>query len=184
MRSTGVCRLWVRPYFPSSVLQDQIVRSGNDCFLSLRLASIDENKTHPSKGYYGSQRTRHMGHINIYFLNFIQQWVKALAIPFLYQPPTRSGIRNTHADTQIHRIHSCINKRNERKRNNICRDESLSQTTNTNWTFTEANPGIKKNHNPPFQNSCHNKNHKNTKINHLLPKDYLKRQKYVLKKKK
>ena len=35
----------------------------------------------------------------------------------------------------------------ERERNNICRDQSLSWTINSNWTFTDTNPGIKKNHN-------------------------------------
>ena len=30
----------------------------------------------------------------------------------------------------------------------ICKGQRFSQTINSNWTFPDTNPGIKKNHNP------------------------------------
>ena len=74
--------------------------------------------------------------------------------------------RNTHADTQTHRIHSCKNRK--RERNNICSDESLSWIINLNWTVIDTNLRIKKNHNP-IKTVATLKTKGNTKTNHLFP---------------
>ena len=69
-----------------------------------------------------------------------------------------------------------------------CRDKSLSRTINLNWTFTDTNPGIKKNYD--FIKTVVTKKNKkikikkaknkgDTKTNRLLPED-VKCQKNVL----
>ena len=81
---------------------------------------------------------------------------------------------------QTYRIHS-LKKMLEIS--NICRDKSWLRTIYSNWTFTDSNPGIKRNHNP-MKIIAAIKTKGNAQINHLLPEDDLKRQKHVLKKKK
>ena len=78
---------------------------------------------------------------------------------------------NTHTKTQKRKIHFC-----EKKKRNICRDQSLSRTIYSNWTFTDTNPGVKKNHNP-IKTVTTIKTKGNTQINHLFPEDETKRQK-------
>ena len=71
-------------------------------------------------------------------------------------------------------MHSC---KKEVERNN-CKDEILSRTINSNWTFTDTDSGIKKNHNT-IKTVATIKTKGNSKINYLLPEDGLKRQKRV-----
>ena len=59
----------------------------------------------------------------------------------------------------------------------------MSWTINMNWTFTDTNLGIKKNYNT-IKTVTAIKIKVNTQINHLLPEDDLKCQKYMLKKNK
>ena len=87
---------------------------------------------------------------------------------------------NTHSDTQTHRIHSCKKRKRETTSTvtKVCHGQF-----NLNWTFSDTNTGIKKNHNP-IKTVDTIKTKGNTKINHLLPEVDLKRQKHVLKKNK
>ena len=52
------------------------------------------------------------------------------------------------AQTQRHIEFTLVKKKKRKKRKNICRDEILCRTNNSNWTFSDTNSGIKKNHNP------------------------------------
>ena len=45
--------------------QDQIVQSGNYCYSSLRVASIDEIKIQPSKDYHDS----HSNHMSMHHMD-------------------------------------------------------------------------------------------------------------------
>ena len=55
---------------------------------------------------------------------------------------------------------------------------------NLNWALKDTNPAIKKKNHNLFKIVVTIKIKSNTKINHLLPEDDLKRQKHVLKKNK
>ncbi len=86
------------------------------------------------------------------------------------------------ASTPTHkRVEYTLVKRKLKVRNNIRRDESLSQTINSIQTFTNTNPEIKKNHNL-IKTVSTIKTERDSQINHLLTEDDLKREKDMLKK--
>ena len=60
---------------------------------------------------------------------------------------------STYTYTNTLGMHSC---KHTKKNPLICRGQSLSRTINFDWSFTETNPAIKRNHNPI--KSCHYKN--------------------------
>ena len=72
---------------------------------------------------------------------------------------------------QIIYTHTIIYKK--KVKNHICRDKSLSQIINSNWTFPDTNSGIKKNLNPT-KTVTTIKTKGKTQINYLLPEDDLK----------